>query len=129
MVSQSIEIWDAAILSNTYDFRGGFLDGAGQIALQLRNVGFSGTIDIQGKAHGDAAQWLALPYYIADAAGPLELVVAQLSYTTETANHLLILPVVLPVMRLVMARTAGNISGYAYNSKTPSFLQFAGAAA
>ena len=127
MPNQSFVLFNAAALTTTSEISRRHLQDAAQIAVQLRNFGFSGTLDFQGKAHSDAAQWVALPYYLVDAAGPLALDVAQLTYTTETANHLIILPVVLPLMQVVMTRSAGNISLYGWATKSPSILQFAGA--
>jgi hypothetical protein len=126
VVNQSFTLFSSAVLTATANLPNSATQDAGAIILQGRTVGFSGTFDIEGKSHEDAAQWAVLPYYVVGV-GPLALAVAQLSFTTNTGNPVYILPVVMPLMRVVMTRSAGNVSLYGWATKIPPFVQFAGA--
>lgn len=86
----------------------------GAFLLSLITTGFSGTIDIQGKAH-ISDTYVNIPYVILGA-GPVAFAVAQISKTTETAHPLYMIPICFPFMQIVMTRSAGSLALYGYSS-------------
>ena len=85
---------------------------AGSMVLQVDTTGFTGTIDIQGRAM-PAGAWKNLMYG-ASAVGGISPVVAQLAYTTDTAVYHYIVPKPMPYMRVVMSRSAGSVGTWAF---------------
>lgn len=79
--------------------------------------GFSGTIDIQGKVDGGA--WANVPYVLANNATAPSRAVAQLSLTTESSTKTYLTWEPMPQMRIVMTRTAGDVSVTVWASETP----------
>ena len=85
-------------------------EGGGALTLRLDLSGFSGTIDIQGRPAA-ASDYANIEY--AQEAATLDYAIAQLSFTTITANRNYIVPNPPPFLRVVMTRSAGTIEGYA----------------
>lgn len=94
--------------------------GAGQVGLQVVTAGFSGTINIQGRPHGSAT-FVNVPY-ITLSSGSTNTTTAQLSYTTQTATNSYIVVGPMPVMRVVMTRSAGTLGAWGNYYEHPARL-------
>ena len=90
---------------------------AGSMVLQVDTTGFTGTIDIQGRAM-PAGAWKNLMYG-ATAAGGAVPAVAQLTYTTDTAVYQYVVFKPMPYMRVVMTRSAGSLGAWAFTYSEP----------
>jgi hypothetical protein len=100
-------VFNAAVLTAT-STADGFFQPAAAVQLLIVNTGFTGTLDIQGSLTYDGT-YVNLPYAIM-AVGPVATAVAQLSYTTNTANHHIVVLAPMPFMKFVMTRSAGSIT-------------------
>lgn len=96
---------------------------AGQVALQFVTTGFSGTIDIQGKPYSGAT-FVNLPY-VAVASGSMFPTTAQLSFTTDTSTNTFMVIMPMPVMQIVMTRSAGSLAGFGSYNEHPIELPMA----
>lgn len=92
---------------------------AGHVVLQANLVGFTGTLDIQGRPHESAA-WVNLPYAVLGAT--LTGAVAQISDTTATETNTYVVLLPMPEMRVVMARSAGSIGMWGRYYEHPTTL-------
>ena len=113
------QVWDAG--TNATDTEDISVRRGAQAIVQLDLTGFSGTFDIQGKAHPDA-DYVNLPYQRVDTiATPAT---AQISTTTITATQLYKILAPMPYMQIVMTRSAGTLAVYVYEYEDETSLPF-----
>jgi len=79
------------------------------IVIEITTVGFSGTIDIQGKLH-EVSAYSNIPYIRQDQATIQTPSVAQISHSTDTGIYRFVVLGYWRRLRLVMTWTAGTIS-------------------
>ena len=79
------------------------------VVLQMETVGFSGTIDIQGRLN-DVSGWVNVPYIRQDALALQTPAVAQLSLTTDTSTKVYQILGFWRRFRIVMTWSAGTIT-------------------
>jgi len=85
--------------------------------IEFATTGFSGTIDIQGKAH-ELGSFANIPYIRQDQAGIQTPSVSQLSLTTDTGTYRYVILGYWRRFQLVMTRTAGSITCAAIGSSS-----------
>jgi len=91
------------------------------VVLQMETVGFSGTIDIQGKL-SDLSSWVNVPYIRQDALALQTPAVAQLSLTTDTATKVYQILGFWRRFRVVMTWSAGTIHMAAAGSSSANLF-------
>ena len=100
-------IFDVAAATETKNLNTEF-ERCKVVVLQVETVGFSGTIDIQGRL-SDLSSWVNVPYIRQDALALQTPAVAQLSLTTNTATVVYQILGFWRRFRIVMTRTAGTL--------------------
>ena len=111
------QVWDAGQATTaTADIS---VRRGAQAIIQLDLTGFTGTFDIQGKAHPDAS-YVNLPYQRVDSVGTPAT--AQISTTTITATRLYKILAPMPYMQIVMTRSAGSLAAYVYEYEDETSL-------
>ena len=89
------------------------------LVLDVTTASFSGTIDLQGRSRTGAYKnltWVELDDEGATGRNPSN---DQISFTTNTAERRFLVPLTLPDVRIVMTRSAGNISGTVFGYASP----------
>ena len=96
------------------------------IVIEITTAAFSGTIDIQGKAH-EISAFSNIPYIRQDVADLQTPAVAQLSLTTNTAVYRYVILGYWRKLQIVMTRTAGTITlgvaGSSHGQLFPRIIQ------
>jgi hypothetical protein len=104
----SEEVWNAKAVSQTKELKSEF-ERCQVIVVEITTVGFSGTLDIQGKLH-EISGFVNVPYIRQDVHTLQTPAVAQLSLTTDTSSYRYVILGYWRKFQLVMTRSAGTIT-------------------
>lgn len=101
-------VFNAAVLTETKALETSFSRCLTKV-IQIVTTGFTGTIDIQGRANAKGT-YANVPYQLMGQAAFQAPSVSQLSYSTTTATAIYLVTEYYPDIQIVMTRSAGSVT-------------------